>query len=234
MLKTEMSKEKMKLTKEKMLVAAIAFLIVSVIVMALYLENLGNRANPAKVIRVACIGDSITEGTEYPAYLRALLGSGYMVGNYGVGGSTVLLSSDKPYMNQTSFRRAKEFLPDVVVIMLGTNDATPNVYRNIDGFVDDYKKMVGEFQALASQPEIWIVKPPPIFNDNLGPSNENLMQGVIPRVDQVANELGLPIIDVYSVMRDHPEYFVDGVHPNSEGARVVASEISKAISFVGV
>jgi hypothetical protein len=49
-------------------------------------------ATPAAPIKVACIGDSITEGAglsnpaleSYPARLQRLLGAGYIVRNYGV------------------------------------------------------------------------------------------------------------------------------------------------------
>ena len=228
----EPRKEKMKTaTKTKLRVAGIAILIVSSGLIVLYFENFGNRTSPANTIRVACVGDSITEGFGYPDELWMMLGANYTVQNFGAGGSTVLLSSDKPYMNQTALQRAKDYLPNIVVIMLGTNDASPAYYQNIGDFVNDYKKLVGEFQALTSKPKIWLVKPPPIFNNGSGPNSVNIVQGVIPRIEQVANELGLPTIDVYTALANHPEYFLlDGVHPNSQGAKLIASEIYKAIT----
>ena len=60
--------------------------------------------------------------------------------------------------------------------------------------------------------------------------NVNLVEGIIPRIEQIVNEEGLLIIDVYAVLENHPEYFWnDGVHPNSEGAKVIASEVYEAI-----
>src|SRR5215212_5415140 len=57
------------------------------------------------VIRVACVGDSITAITGYPKHLAALLSqpvasatATYEVGNFGVSGSTALRKSEKPYM----------------------------------------------------------------------------------------------------------------------------------------
>jgi lysophospholipase L1-like esterase len=152
------------------------------------------------------------------------------VGNFGVGASTVLLESHKPYMNQAAFQNAKRFQPNIVIIMLGTNDAWPEYYTHLEEFVGDYKTLVNEFQSLSKpEPEVWLVKPPPVFNDSLGPNNANLVEGVIPRIEQVADELHLAVIGVYAVLIDHPDYFSDGVHPNSEGAKLIANEIYSAV-----
>jgi lysophospholipase L1-like esterase len=43
--------------------------------------------------------------------------------------------------------------------------------------------------------------------------------------------LNLPTVDVNSALANHPEYFDDGVHPNSDGAMVIASEINNAIDL---
>jgi len=189
------------------------------------------KSNSIKVIRVACIGDSITELTNYPSDMQTILGSDYIVGSFGASGSTVLLDTDRPYVYQTAFTRAKNFAPDIVVIMLGTNDARTDNFKSIDNFVADYMKLISEIQALEINPKIFLVKLPPIFDNELELKSVNLLEGVIPRIEQVANELGLPIIDVYSVLENHPEYFLDGVHPNSEGATLIAGEVYKTISL---
>ena len=62
-------------------------------------------AGEASPVRVACVGDSITASTEYPSDLQSLLGPGYVVGNFGVNGSTVLLDSWKPYMDSLNFEK---------------------------------------------------------------------------------------------------------------------------------
>ena len=48
-----------------------------------------------------------------------MLGDNYKVGNFGATGSTVLLNSWKPYMDQPQFENAEAFEPKIVVIMLG-------------------------------------------------------------------------------------------------------------------
>ena len=59
-----------------------------------------------KVIKVACVGNSITQGVgvkdqkkdSYPAVLGRLLGDGYEVHNFGFSGRTLLNKGDRPYM----------------------------------------------------------------------------------------------------------------------------------------
>lgn len=183
-------------------------------------------------IRVACLGDSITAATEfsdYPTILQSMLGSNYTVGNFGVVAATVLSDTDKPYISQTAFQDARQFQPNIVIVMLGTNDAHDTNYPSIDKFKADYEKIIDETLAFTSNPRIFLVKPPPIFANEFGHDNTNLVEGVIPRIEQIAHERGLPTIDVYNALVNHPEYFADGLHPNQDGARILASEIYKAI-----
>ena len=181
-------------------------------------------------IRVACVGDSITEGTEYPAELWMLLGANFTVGNFGVGGSAVSLDSGKPYMNENAFQEAKAFQPNIVVIMLGTNDAYPLNSPNNDSFVEDYVKLVEAFQAISTKPKIYIVKPPPVFSNATGLNPEYFRTNLIPAIEQAAKQTDLPIIDVYSALANSSTFFRDGVHPNVEGAKLIADEIYKAIT----
>lgn len=114
--------------------------------------------------------------------------------------------------------------------MLGTNDA-PEIYsQGISTFTSDYEALIRGFQNATSKPDVWLVKPPPIFNNTEGFSSQFLLQEVIPRIEQVANQTGLPLIDVYTPLASHPEYFPDGVHPYGEGARIIATEVFNAIT----
>jgi acyl-CoA thioesterase-1 len=214
----------------KKVVVYIGILLITLSLLAIILENTVYNNGGANLIRVACIGDSITELPYYPDELQTLLGTNYTVGNFGAGGSTVLLDTDNPYIDQKKFVEAKNFLPDIAIIMLGTNDARTDYYKSIDNFVSDYMKLINEIQALESNPKIFLVKPPPLFDNKYELKNENLVEGIIPRIEQIADEEGLLIIDVYAALENHPEYFWDdGVHPNSEGATVIANEVYEAI-----
>lgn len=220
----------MKATRRWVLAIGFILLLASSILFAISLHPIDGGNVEADMIRVACVGDSITEGTAYPNDLSMLLGSNYSVRNFGVGATTVSLESDKPYIAQPAFQSAKQFLPNIVIIMLGTNDASAIPTQHILNFTSDYETLIRAFQNLSSNPQIWLVKPPPIFNNALGLNTSYIVQEVIPRIEQVANETGLPLIDVYTPLAGHPEYFSDGVHPNIDGARIVATKIFDAIT----
>jgi len=200
--------------------------------MLLFFASLGNKGDSYVPVRVACIGDSITEDSGYPSKLQSKLGTGYMVRNFGVSGATVIAQSGNPYANLYASQDAKKFLPEIVVIMLGTNDARSIALPFLGNFAAEYKNLISEFQGLTSKPEILLVEPPPIFANHLGLNNTILVQDVIPRIEQVANESGLPTIDVYAALINHPEYFLDGVHPNSKGAEVIATEVNNGITLI--
>ena len=180
-------------------------------------------------IRVACVGDSITQGSGYPAKLQLLLGTNYWVGNFGVAGTTVSLNSTIPYMNQTAFQKAEEFDPNYVVIMLGTNDARTDVNESGETFEEDYCELVSSFENLTSNPQIFVVDSPPMFTDNPSYNSTYLAYNVIPQIDSVASNLNLPTVDVYNAFGNHTDYFMDGVHPNPEGATLIAFEVDNAI-----
>jgi acyl-CoA thioesterase-1 len=214
--------------KNKKLILLMIILMILIVfsgVSLFYMLSVGDKDK----IRVACVGDSITEGSDYPLDLWMLLGDNFTVGNFGVGGSTISLNSESPYMKNSSFQVAMEYQPDIVIIMLGTNDANAVIWTDNGSFKGDYVKLIAEFQALSSKPKIYLVKPPPIFCNGTTPSAEYFRDNVIPTIEQVANQMDLQIIDVYSALVNYSEFFRDGIHPDEQGAILIANEIYKAL-----
>jgi lysophospholipase L1-like esterase len=216
-------------SKFKLLAVIIVILLLSSGIALVIFQTLGAKKDQLTTIRVACVGDSLTSWTQYPNDLWMLLGSNYSVGNFGVGGATITVNSGKPYINESIFQDAKEFKPDIILIMLGTNDANPALKLNTSNFVNNYVQMINEFQRLESKPKVWIVKPPPIFNNGTGLSTENFDTYIIPAIEKVASQTNLPLIDVYTPLLNHSEYFKDGVHLNNEGSQIVAYIIYNAL-----
>jgi acyl-CoA thioesterase-1 len=199
-----------------------------ILVASLTIVFFNTQSAAADVVRVACVGDSITSDTNYPEVLSTMLGDNYTVGDFGVGRTTVSLQFNKPYMNQPACQSAQKFNPDIVVIMLGTNDAYLSQQER-SNFVEDYKTLIAAFQSLASSPEIYIATPPPVFANLMGLNATILDNEVRPLVDQTATDLGLSTIDTCTSLLDNPEYFPDGVHPNTDGAQALALKIYNTI-----
>ena len=217
--------------RKRIFALGLAILVISLsLIVVVFAENLVSSGGDGKLARVACLGDSITEITGYPTDLQALLGKNSVVGNFGVSGATVDFNTDKPYYFEPAFFNAEFFDPKTVIIMLGTNDARTDNYQQINSFVADYERMIYSIQALKSKPQIFLVEPPPIFSNTLNLNGTSFADGVIPRIEQVASTLGLPVINVYTPLINQPQYFPDGVHPDSSGAQIIASIIYNAIN----
>jgi acyl-CoA thioesterase I len=191
----------------------------------------------ADPVRVACVGDSITWGAGlpererqcYPAVLGRSLGSGYEVKNYGINGRTVLAAGDMPYTASEEYKAALASGPSVVVIALGTNDTKPHNWKHANDFGDDYGKLAKAFLELPSKPTVYACLPPPAFPGDWGIDDVRIRLGVIPKVKKAAEELKLPVIDLYAEFDRRGNLFPDKVHPNAAGAERIAAAVAKAI-----
>jgi acyl-CoA thioesterase I len=221
----------MKPKGKRLFIVVVAVLLIALSLVVVFSDNPTTYSfNGNKLSRVACLGDSITNMTGYPEELQTLLGNGSVVGNFGVSGATVNFNSNRPYYYDLAYRDARNFLPTTVIIMLGTNDARTDNYLKISNFTANYERMVNRTQRWNATQQIFLVIPPPIFENTLDLNSTSYAEGVIPRIKQVAIDLGLKIIDVYTPLVNHPEDFYDGVHPNSEGVRIIVNTIYQAIT----
>ena len=184
-------------------------------------------------LRLACVGDSITQGVgtlkpeegSYPAQLQKLLGTGWAVQNFGVGGRTMLRKAD-PF----DFGPALAFAPDVVVIGLGTNDSKTQIWAAHQGeFVNDYVAAIKAFQALPSHPKVWVCLPPPAFPGNWSITDDVIREGIIPAVKKAAEATGVKWIDLHAPLAESGGMFPDKVHPNDAGAKRIAELVAKEI-----
>jgi alpha-L-fucosidase 2 len=187
-------------------------------------------------VKVACIGDSIPAGDglpsesrfSYPAELANLLGPEFMVLNLGRSGATMLKQGNWPYWSRKEFFNVLSFQPDIVIIQLGTNDTKPFNW-NAEYYKADYQAMIDALNTLPGPPQVFVCLPVPVIQDQWGINDSTMQVGVVPIVKQIAENNNLKVIDLNSIMKNHPEDFPDGVHPNSEGAKRIAAIIGKAI-----
>ena len=196
----------------------------------------GHKAPRQDAIRVACIGNSITHGSGidmqevngYPAQLQRLLGSGYLVKNYGVGGRCMMSTADHPYMQERAWRDAKAFLPNIVLIKLGTNDSK-DFQWNAQQYERDYQTMIDTLKSLPTKPAIYLCTPIRAFRDKWGITDSVIVNGVIPVIQKMARKNKLKVIDLHPVVDDRSLMTADMIHPNDKGARRMAERIAEAI-----
>ncbi|MFA7288270.1 MAG: GDSL-type esterase/lipase family protein [Melioribacteraceae bacterium] len=206
--------------------------IITIFTISFFLLSTINLTAQLKKIKIACIGNSITIGggaQSYPNQLQTMLGSHYIVSNFGVSGTTMLKKGDFPYWNEPTYRNAKNFDPDIVIIKLGTNDTKPQNRIYLDEYFDDYMAMISEFRVNGKNPQIFVSSPCPIQIDRYGITQSVLVEKVIPAADSVRNASGAYLIDFYNAMLPHPDLFSDGIHPTNPGNTILAQTAYNAI-----
>ncbi len=195
-------------------------------------------AQAVKPVKVACVGNSITQGAtisnehrdSYPGVLGQMLGEGYEVRNYGFSGRTLLDKGDRPYMKETMYQQALAFEPDIVTIKLGTNDTKPFNWVYEKEFPDNLRTMVKAFQALPSHPKIYLCYPVPAYRLDWGINDSIIRTGVQAYINQIAAECGTEIIDLYTPFVGKPELYNDQIHPTREGAFDIAKILYKTLT----
>jgi len=191
-----------------------------------------------EVQKVACVGDSITFGAgikdrgnnSYPVQMGRMLGQRYEVRNFGVNGATMLKNGNKPYWKQGAYKQALAYQPDIVVIKLGTNDTKPGNWAKKAEFAGDTVAMIQSFQKLDSSPQVWICKPVPAYPERWGISDKTIKNEVLPLVEQAAKQTKIKVIDLYAALSGKPALFPDKIHPNAEGAKLIAEAVGTAIT----
>lgn len=187
--------------------------------------------------RIACVGASLTFGLglpnrreqAYPSVLGRLLGERAQVRNFGFSGATAGRDTNEPYWRTNSLVAASRFKPQVVVISLGVNDAQHANLPNLPSFYDDYVALAEHFRLLDMRPRVVIKTPSPVFEPINEIDVEVLNVTIRPRIEALAGDLGFPLVDGYAPLADRPELFPDNLHPNAEGARLLAEAVFEVV-----
>ena len=192
-------------------------------------------------IKVSCVGNSITYGMRlddreresYPAQLQTLLGDRYEVGNFGKSGATLLRHGHRPYFVQEEFRQAMDFAGDIVVIHLGINDTDPRNWPHYqDEFVEDYLALIDSLRSVNPKARFLIARMTPIGSHHTRfISGTKTWHGQIQEaIETVAEASGAELIDFYEPLHRYPWMFPDAVHPDAEGAGLLAKTVYQGIT----
>lgn len=194
-----------------------------------------------KTIKVACVGNSITYGyllenrerDAYPSVLQKKLGKPYVVGNFGKSGATLLSKGHRPYIEQEEYKQALAFAGDIVVIHLGINDTDPRNWPNYrDDFILDYLALIDSFKKANPKAHFLIALMTPIghthprFESGTRDWHTEIQQAI----ECIAKEANAQLIDFHSPLYAYPQLLPDAIHPNAEGAAMIAQVVYSAIT----
>lgn len=122
--------------------------------------------------------------------------------------------------------RVTRFAPDVVVAMLGTNDATAGA-NGVSAFEQQLTELVTRIRATGAQLVLQV--PPPLRGE---PSDRAAMAGYVEAVRAVAQRHSVLLVDHdldwSQNLRDggvHDEFLADNIHPNGAGHERMARRV---------
>lgn len=193
-------------------------------------------------IKVACIGNSVTYGyghknpseTSYPSQLQKMLGINYEVRNFGHSGATLLSKGHRPYIKLPEYSKALQWEADIVIIHLGLNDTDPRNWPNYkDDFFRDYTSIIESLYAVNKNVNIYICRMSPIFH-----WHRRFKSGTRDWYWQIQDEIteikqnyeNIELIDLSRYLYHRPDLMPDALHPDAEGASIIAKQVYSAIT----
>jgi hypothetical protein len=206
---------------------------------------LGSSGAAAAPIKVACVGeqtthsDQLSRTVEYPIMLQSMLGSCYVVQNFGDCCATVLQgypmqAETHPYLNpparfSPAFHESVAFAPDVVVIGSWGKHDTEIANALYGGKLDpvkwqaDYEQLVTTYLNLPSKPTVYVSTPLPLpMGAGTGPTTDV----ILPAIQSVAAKYHLTIVPLYPAFLNQPQLYKDATHPtNDTGLKKIADTV---------
>jgi sialate O-acetylesterase len=191
--------------------------------------------------KIACIGNSVTFGathknpqlTSYPSQLQTLLGANYEVKNFGISGTTLLKKGHNPYCKTPAFTSMLSFTPDIAIIHLGLNDTDPRDWPNYgDEFAADYSWLIDTIKKVNPSAKIFVCRLSPIFSDHprFKSGTRDWFWQIQELIPQIARANKTELIDFHTPLYFHPDLLPDALHPNEEGAAILAKTVYQKIT----
>jgi lysophospholipase L1-like esterase len=194
-----------------------------------------------RVVDVVCAGDSITGWNNfgamgdwpyrtYPEFLGRLCEPlSLTVANGGIAGevSPNGITHVRDYLGL--FPNARYF-----VVGYGTNDLGmwPDVEQTSPRIIENLDRMVGAIRDSGRRPILLNVPPAngSMFSRSVAEQLRSHRAYHNERLATFCRECGIPLVDLATVLGD--EHFGDELHPNDEGAQVIAQEVYRVLCEV--
>jgi lysophospholipase L1-like esterase len=164
---------------------------------------------------ILCVGDSLTNGygaperESYPNHLRSL--TGMHIVKSGINGET---SSEGLGRLQGILQ---EYHPRLTILCYGGNDILQK--RSLSGLKQNIKKMISLCQEEGS--DVLLISVPNITLFGLEP---------LSLYREISEETGTPLLSgTLSAILEDPSLKSDQIHPNAEGYRKMAEDISQKL-----
>jgi acyl-CoA thioesterase-1 len=131
--------------------------------------------------------------------------------------------------------------PDIVTIMLGTNDGKYFNWEGVqqdlgDYYALDYVDMINQLRTLEPQPEIFVMIPPPLYEPYPFKMNKTVINDIYPTlIRDIASVMRVQVIDIHSRFLEYNQLqpltnlTCDGCHPTVEGVVIIADAVRDAI-----
>ncbi|CAK0837165.1 unnamed protein product [Prorocentrum cordatum] len=205
-------------------------------------------------VRIACIGDSITAGfalqnrsLAYPGRLEGLLrqrsSSEIEVVNLGVPGRPLMKHGCQDSALEKAHRSSKEPdvdpRADVVMVMLGTNDAHgEGEWPCSKPFQEQYTRLIESLAQAPSKPRVYVLTPPPVTSPPdcpdcppFGGISRRVVNEVYPKLLRTVCDRSSSLasfVDVWSRLGGSgmaASMTLDGVHPKEEAHLDIARSL---------
>ncbi len=204
-----------------------------------------NPTGNGEQIKIACVGDSITYGfgiknqpsNSYPRLLGDMLGAECTVSNFGNIRVTVQPDGDQPYISTRTYEKSIDYNADVIIFMMGSNDAKICNWKNETKFTEDYNRLLDSYLTGEKPPLVFLCTPASaLYRDGKtqGAATYGIQPDVVDSIAEtirtIAKERGCPVIDINEVTKGHREYYTaDLIHLNSQGAKAIADEVYSSL-----
>jgi acyl-CoA thioesterase-1 len=132
-----------------------------------------------------------------------------------------------PFFSTQEYTDSLKTKAEVIVIMLGTNDAVWSPKQT--DFAEDYAQMLDTYINLPQKPKVIAMLPPHLLGLK---GYDDQLEKVVEQEKAVIKEKGLDMIDAYTFSADMAKYSKDGVHLTPEGYRLLAGFVYEQLGVI--